>query len=34
VWLHARAGARLSRRYGAVGFLAREIGAEVPDLMR
>jgi len=34
VWLHARAGARLSRHYGAVGFLAREIAGAVPDLMR
>ncbi len=33
VHLHARAGARLSRRMGLVGFLAREIGAEVPGLM-
>lgn len=37
VWgvaLHARAGARLSRQWGPVGFLAREISAEVPGLMR
>lgn len=33
VWLHARAGARLSRRQGAVGFLAREIAAEIPGLL-
>lgn len=33
VHLHARAGARLSRRYHQVGFLAREIAGEVPALM-
>jgi ADP-dependent NAD(P)H-hydrate dehydratase len=33
VWLHARAGARLQRRCGALGFLAREIAGEVPALM-
>lgn len=33
VHLHARAGARLSRRMGLVGFLAREIGGEIPPLM-
>jgi ADP-dependent NAD(P)H-hydrate dehydratase len=33
VWLHARAGKRLSQRQGAVGFLAREIAAEVPSLL-
>lgn len=36
VWgvsLHARAGAILSRRQGAVGFLAREIAQEVPALL-
>ncbi|WP_425480728.1 NAD(P)H-hydrate dehydratase [Luteimonas yindakuii] len=36
VWgvsLHARAGARLSRRHGQVGFLAREISGEIPALM-
>ena len=33
VWLHARAGRRLSRRVGTVGFLAREIAAEVPSLL-
>ncbi|HET9482948.1 MAG TPA: NAD(P)H-hydrate dehydratase [Xanthomonadales bacterium] len=33
VYLHAEAGARLSRRSGPVGFLAREIGAEVPALL-
>jgi len=34
VWLHARAGARLSEQQGAVGFLAREIAAEIPGLLR
>lgn len=34
VYLHARAGARLSRRLGLVGFLAREIGDEIPALMQ
>ncbi|KLI97855.1 NAD(P)H-hydrate dehydratase [Luteimonas sp. FCS-9] len=34
VHLHARAGARLSRRLGLVGFLAREIGDEIPALMQ
>ncbi|NYZ63051.1 NAD(P)H-hydrate dehydratase [Luteimonas deserti] len=33
VHLHAKAGARLSRRQGLVGFLAREISAEIPGLM-
>lgn len=33
VHLHAKAGARLSRRLGLVGFLAREIAGEVPGLL-
>lgn len=33
VWLHGEAGARLSRKVGPVGFLAREISAEVPALL-
>ena len=36
VWgvaLHARAGLRLSERVGALGFLARDLAAEVPPLM-
>jgi hydroxyethylthiazole kinase-like uncharacterized protein yjeF len=33
VALHARAGERLSRRVGPVGFLARELAVEVPTLM-
>lgn len=37
VWgvaLHARAGEQLARRIGPLGYLAREIAAEVPQLMR
>ncbi len=33
VWLHGEAGAALSRKIGQVGFLAREIPAEVPALL-
>jgi ADP-dependent NAD(P)H-hydrate dehydratase len=33
VYLHARAGRRLAERIG-IGFLAREIPAEIPPLMR
>lgn len=33
VHLHARAGDRLARRIGPLGFLARELLAEVPHLM-
>lgn len=33
VWLHGEAGAALSKRIGAVGFLAREISGEVPALL-
>lgn len=33
VWLHGEAGGRLARRIGPVGFLARELAAEVPGLM-
>lgn len=33
VWLHGEAGARLARSYGRVGFLARELLAEVPRVM-
>jgi len=33
VFLHARAGALLERRFGPVGFLAREIAGEIPALM-
>ena len=34
VWLHGEAGARLARKTGPIGFLAREIAGEVPALMR
>jgi ADP-dependent NAD(P)H-hydrate dehydratase len=33
VYLHAQAGARLARRLGRLGFLAREIAGEVPALL-
>ena len=33
VYLHGAAGNRLKRRIGAVGFLARELSAEIPALM-
>jgi ADP-dependent NAD(P)H-hydrate dehydratase len=33
VYLHALAGERLARRVGPLGFLARELPAEVPPLM-
>jgi ADP-dependent NAD(P)H-hydrate dehydratase len=33
VFLHARAGAVLEKRFGALGYLAREIAAEVPAAM-
>lgn len=33
VWLHAEAGHRLARRLGPLGFLARELLAEVPAVM-
>jgi hydroxyethylthiazole kinase-like uncharacterized protein yjeF len=33
VFLHGEAGARLARRQGLVGFLARELLAEVPPIM-
>lgn len=32
VWAHGEAGRRLTRRFGTVGFLARELLAEVPAL--
>jgi ADP-dependent NAD(P)H-hydrate dehydratase len=34
VALHARAGERLAQRIGPLGYLAREIAAEVPALMK
>jgi len=33
VWLHGEAGARLAKRIGPIGFLAREIADEIPALM-
>jgi ADP-dependent NAD(P)H-hydrate dehydratase len=34
VALHARAGERLAARFGTLGYLAREIAAEIPPLMQ
>lgn len=34
VLLHARAGARLSARQAPLGYLARDISAEIPDVLR
>jgi ADP-dependent NAD(P)H-hydrate dehydratase len=33
VFLHARAGDRLARKIGPLGFLARELSGEIPRLM-
>lgn len=33
VWLHGEAGARLAAKLGPIGFLAREISAEIPTLL-
>jgi ADP-dependent NAD(P)H-hydrate dehydratase len=33
VWLHGEAGAKLAKRVGPIGFLAREIAGEVPALL-
>jgi NAD(P)H-hydrate repair Nnr-like enzyme with NAD(P)H-hydrate dehydratase domain len=33
VFLHGEAGNALARRHGAVGFLARELAAEVPRIL-
>jgi len=33
VWLHAAAGRRLSETVGTLGFLARELPAQIPDLL-
>jgi NAD(P)H-hydrate repair Nnr-like enzyme with NAD(P)H-hydrate dehydratase domain len=33
VWLHGEAGASLSQKIGKVGFLARELSAEIPALL-
>ncbi len=34
VWLHAKAGEALARKVGPLGYLARELAAEVPRLMK
>jgi ADP-dependent NAD(P)H-hydrate dehydratase len=34
VWLHGKAGTALSARQGLIGFLASEIAAEIPALLR
>ena len=33
VWLHGEAGARLARKVGPIGFLARELTNEIPALL-
>lgn len=33
VWLHGEAGVALARRIGPIGFIARELAAEVPRLL-
>jgi hydroxyethylthiazole kinase-like uncharacterized protein yjeF len=33
VWLHGESGARLARKVGPIGFLAREIAGEIPALL-
>jgi hydroxyethylthiazole kinase-like uncharacterized protein yjeF len=33
VWLHGEAGARLAKKVGPIGFLAREISGEIPALL-
>jgi ADP-dependent NAD(P)H-hydrate dehydratase len=33
VWLHGQAGAALAKKVGPIGFLAREIAAEIPALL-
>jgi NAD(P)H-hydrate repair Nnr-like enzyme with NAD(P)H-hydrate dehydratase domain len=34
VYVHARAGERLAQRIGPLGFLARELPAEFPGLLK
>lgn len=34
VWLHGEAGRRCAEQIGPIGFLARELLAHVPSLMR
>jgi len=33
VWLHGEAGAKLAKKVGPIGFLAREIASEIPALL-
>lgn len=33
VWLHGEAGARLAKKVGSIGFLARELADEIPPLL-
>ena len=33
VWLHGEAGAALTKKFGLIGFLARELPAEIPALL-
>lgn len=33
VWLHGQAGASLARKIGTIGYLARDISAEIPSLL-
>ena len=33
VWLHGEAGARLAKKVGPLGFLARELANEIPALL-
>jgi hydroxyethylthiazole kinase-like uncharacterized protein yjeF len=33
VWLHGQAGAKLAKKVGPIGFLAREIADEIPTLL-
>ena len=33
VWLHGEAGTRLAQKVGPIGFLARELAAELPALL-
>lgn len=33
VWLHGEAGARLAKKVGPIGFLAREVADEIPALL-
>ena len=33
VWLHGEAGSTLAKKIGPIGYLAREISAEIPALL-